>query len=101
MAIGRMKRVLVSLPRVTMAMTCGPIACAGRPGSAGAVQTARVHAVVAVANQSEPGGTGPQAMLVGVPPMHLAKDRMASSRPQTCTLLTPPKRGKWRRRRDP
>lgn len=35
----------------------GPITAASRPGLAGAVQTASVHSVVALAVQSEPAGT--------------------------------------------
>ena len=57
MAIGWMWRVLAPLPRVTGSMPAGPITAAGRPGLPGAVQTASVQAVVAVADQSEPAGT--------------------------------------------
>ena len=57
MAIGKIDRVLAPLPRVARAMPAGPMRAAGRPGLAGAVQTASVQGVVAVADQSEPAGT--------------------------------------------
>jgi hypothetical protein len=49
--------VFAPFPRVVSAMPSGPITPAGRPGFPGAVQTANVQAVVAVADQSLAAGT--------------------------------------------
>ncbi len=57
MAIGKMCRVLAPLPRVARSIPAGPITAASWPPLPGAVQTASVQAVVAVADQSRSFGT--------------------------------------------